>query len=425
MVQTRKKYDSTLIWFFCSGKDELVPNHIKNQIPHSTISTWRSTSFDSYFGHEIRNIQDEALDYFSLFHKHKNLKKTIRVIAKVWVTVSKIVLPVLKKQKEYQEILVDSIQQLFTVFNRKMALKIAHISATSFSERLSQLKIKCGFSVMQLCLKRHPLQLAEYEVKKIKELFEDVKLIFWPAISLYYEGVRNRDLCISSSTFYKYINVLGLKRAWKIPRRKLVGLKAAFANQYLHVDSTYYEFQPGVKAAIVFVSDNFSKHILGWSVALKNSAGNVKNALKMAISEIQKHHPNHSCTTLVTDGGSENHAITINELLQETDHPVITKIIALKDIRFSNSPIEAVNKIAKRYLRILDPRTFEKLIDCVAFFVLNYTQKRPHGSLKGLTPFEAYINPYSVTHSHQRTTKFAEARQKRIAFNQNSSCNEC
>lgn len=54
---------------------------------------------------------------------------------------------------------------------------------------------------------------------------------------------------------------------------------------------------------------------------------------------------------LVTDGRSENHNLTIEELLHETTHPDILKIIAMKSINFSNSPIEAISKIIKRYLR--------------------------------------------------------------------------
>jgi len=142
----------------------------------------------------------------------------------------------------------------------------------------------------------------------------------------------------------------------------------------------------------------------------------------MAIETIHKYHPNHICTTLVADGGSENHAVIIDELLRETEHPLITKIIALKDISFSNSPIEAINKIVKRYLRILDPNTYEKLIACIEFIVQNYSYERPHGSIKGLTPFEAYTNPSSHLNFNNQ---FIEARKNRITLNQNSNCTKC
>ncbi|WMJ74869.1 hypothetical protein RCC89_17125 [Cytophagaceae bacterium ABcell3] len=67
------------------------------------------------------------------------------------------------------------------------------------------------------------------------------------------------------------------------------------------------------------------------------------------------HYPDFLCATLVADGGSENHAVTVSQLLETTPDPKITKVVALKDIAFSNSPVEAVNKVMKRYLRYYDP----------------------------------------------------------------------
>ena len=142
--------------------------------------------------------------------------------------------------------------------------------------------------------------------------------------------------------------------------------------------------------AICFVSDNFSRNILGWSIDVSCSAQNVKRALGMAMQTIRKHYPQHLCARLVADGGSENHAISVEKLLDSTDHPEITKVIALKDIAFSNSPIEAINKIAKNYLSYLQPASFSALVDCISFTVADYTSSRPHGSLRGLTPLEAY-----------------------------------
>ena len=58
---------------------------------------------------------------------------------------------------------------------------------------------------------------------------------------------------------------------------------------------------------------------------------------------------------LVCDGGSENNALSVQESLQISEDTKITKLIALKDIAFSNSPIEAIHKIMKRYIRKQDP----------------------------------------------------------------------
>jgi len=330
--------------------------------------------------------------------------------------------PVITKSGKHAELFVDAVQRLFTVFPKKTALKIAGMSSSAFYDRLVRVKFKCGLSPLDLCLKKHPVQLAAAEIRKIKALFADPRFVCWPAVSMYYEGLRNLGPYICLSTFYKYVNLLGLKRRWKKAISKTAGIRADRPNRYLHVDTTYWGLDDGTKAAIAFVSDNFSKAILGWNVSLKNGAENVKRALEQAIYTIRKHHPDHLCATLVADGGGENHAVCIEEFLQNNRPPEITKIIAQKDIRYSNSPVEAINKIVKRYLRHYDPRTFSALIKCLAMAVEDYTYKRPHGSLKGLTPFEAYTQPLRKPDFRAR---IKQARSLRVEQNRNAGCQEC
>jgi putative transposase len=89
---------------------------------------------------------------------------------------------------------------------------------------------------------------------------------------------------------------------------------------------------------------------------------------------------------LVADGGSENHSITVQKLLESSKNPEIHKIIARKDITFSNSPIEAINKIMKHYLRSHKPDNLEDLQLLLPKIISDYQHQRPHGSLKGLIP---------------------------------------
>jgi len=117
------------------------------------------------------------------------------------------------------------------------------------------------------------------------------------------------------------------------------------------VDTTFLPLPDDTKAAIVFVSDNFSKHILDWACSLKHGAQNILNALQMAMETIREYHPNQATSLLVCDGGGGNKALSVEEWLRITNDPTITntKVVALKGIAFSNSPIEALHKIMKRY----------------------------------------------------------------------------
>ena len=124
----------------------------------------------------------------------------------------------------------------------------------------------------------------------------------------------------------------------------------------------------------------------------------------------------------MADGGKENHAASIHELIATTTHPSITKIIAQKDIAFSNSPIEAINKIIKKYLRFYTPTTLEQLHTCIERAVYDYSFVRPHGSLNGITPMEAYIKQPLIID----TKPFMiQAKAQRIEQNRKHACGIC
>ena len=229
-------------------------------------------------------------------------------------------------------------------------------------------------------------------------------------------------LHISLSTWYKYIQLLGLKRRFIRPPDKTKGIVSTAPNQFLHVDTTFYPLPDGTKAAIVFVSDNFSKYILGWACSLRNSAQNVIEALQMALRTIRKYHPDQLVSILVSDGGSENNALSVEEWLEITQDPKITKIIALKDIAFSNSPIEAIHKIMKRYIRKRDPRNFQQLINGLPAHISDYSDIRPHGSLQGYTPLETYAQK-AISMDFSEQSKLAKA--KRASLNKAQGCKNC
>lgn len=215
---------------------------------------------------------------------------------------------------------------------------------------------------------------------------------------------------------------MGLKAARFEAIRKIQGIVATRPNEYLHVDTTHYELERGITASIVFVSDNFSKAILGWRAAMGKHATNVVEALRDTVATIRQHHPDRISSVLVADGGRENHAGCVEDLLRGTVRPDITKVIALKDIQFSNSPIEAINKIYKRYLRYHQPKTFHALQHVTELFVHDYASRRPHGSLKGLIPMEAYTRPDQALSGQQA---ISQARAIRIAENKQVNCSLC
>lgn len=68
----------------------------------------------------------------------------------------------------------------------------------------------------------------------------------------------------------------------------------------------------------------------------------------------------------------------------------------IQDIRFSNSPVEAVNLTVKKYLRHHKPRSEPELKRVIQFVVQDYNSICPHVSLNGLMPMEAYTDSQKV-----------------------------
>ncbi len=55
----------------------------------------------------------------------KNSENSTGYRGKIWVSVSKVVMPVLHGMKEHKELLVNETQRLFTAVPKKVALKVA------------------------------------------------------------------------------------------------------------------------------------------------------------------------------------------------------------------------------------------------------------------------------------------------------------
>ncbi len=421
-MQTKHKYDTIVPLLFIEGKEHLLEENFRKSIPKSTIYHWKTTGYENYYGYQYRQTVAEAIDFHSVYLEHERLKKVINCITKTWINVSQIILPILHKRKDLSEFIMNQTQFLMKTLPKKTALQISGFSSQTFRYRINSLHT-CMGSPIKSCIKQNSKQLSNSEVGTIKKLFDEKDNGWWSMKSLYFDGLRSGKLSIALSTFYKYAKLLGLSRkSIKLKERK-VGIVSTAPNQYLHIDTTYYHhLDSGHKAAIVFASDNYSKFITRHTVVEKNSALNIYTTIKQTIKTIHKFHPRHICLTqLVADGGSENNNKTIDELLKTFQNPPIQKIIAKKDIKFSNSPIEAVNKIYKRFLRYHKPKTFEELEKVTDLFVLTYNTIRPHGSLNGLTPQEVYENKEAINYSE----RIAKARITRLIENKKMVCGVC
>jgi len=120
---------------------------------------------------------------------------------------------------------------------------------------------------------------------------------------------------------------------------------------------------------------------------------------------------------LIVDGGKENNNHTIHEFIKN-QQVQITKKIALKDVRFSNSNIEGTYRILKSKYFQDKPILSTSIKEEVDFFVNDYNNVRPHYEHKIYTPNEIFKTP-----SLKQVKPILEKSYKsRLKANQLTSC---
>lgn len=213
--------------------------------------------------------------------------------------------------------------------------------------------------------------------------------------------------------------MLGYNNRHLRPKKNYKSLKTSKPNEIWCADVTVFKTLDGVKHYIHFLMDHYSKMILGFRIEKSSSAF----AIKILLQEAYKKLAIDDDIIFLTDGGSENKNSTvasfINSKLVKMKH-----LIAQKDIQFSNSKIEAFNKIIKhQFLLPKNLNNFKQLNVALNKDVLIYNNNRPQLGLAGNTPSETYINvPLNMK---QYTSHFSEHKKNRTLQNQKSTCNNC
>jgi hypothetical protein len=390
----KNKYDSSVIYLYSTGNESLLPKEFRQQIPYTTISTWRKTDYSSYIGNEFRYFFDEAFEGAAAKFKYRQLKRTMTAFARSWIILSSVIKPVLKntgKDKKLQKNLLHAIGFMSKYLGTDKTLKMLGISKTQYHEWLLEARFDCFDSYTSLCVKRHPHQLETKEIGKIKKMLCDPDFDHWPIVSIASLALRKKRIIASLYSWYKYARIFGITKKLVKKDQKKIGLIAKYPNEYLHADLTEL-IVGGKKAYIAFVMDNYSKMILGYKVGKRKSFQLIKDALAKSLKIIVTH-PNHDHSYLVTDGGKENHNNHIDSFISRITKHKVTKIRALKDIQFSNSPVEAVHRTMKgRYLKRKVFGSLKELSDFLDWAVNDYNTLRPHYKHAPRTPYEVYFD---------------------------------
>ncbi len=319
-----------------------------------------------------------------------------------------------------KEKIVNAIEITKEFVTIESALKIFNISRATYHNYKTLVNNKCDASYFLWCVKQYPHQLLKKEIFQIKNYIENLAYFHWSKSSVYLMALRNKEISFCLSTFYKYAKLLGYEKSRHIqPKIKYSSLTSYRPNEIGCADVTILKTADGKKHYIHFLMDHYSKMILGYRIENSSSPKAIKTLLQQAYLK----HKNQAPITWVTDAGVENVNSTVQEFLSSTN-PDIKHLIAQKDIPFSNSRIEAFNKIIKH--QFLLPRNLEnrkQLINALELDVPAYNTIRPQLSLHGNTPKETVEGkPLDINHYK---THFENQKIMRITQNQQNRCKGC
>ncbi|MCH7708798.1 MAG: DDE-type integrase/transposase/recombinase [Myxococcales bacterium] len=280
----------------------------------------------------------------------------------------------------------------------------------------------CDLDDHSSCPNTSPHQVTSAEVDVIKEMVTSPDYRHVPTGTLAVLAQRIGRVFASATTWRRLVRERGSRRPrLRVhPAKPKIGIRAEKPNEIWHIDTTIIRLVDGSKAYLHAVIDNFSRRILSWRVAANFDTGNTVAVLLDAsqTTRSSKGDP----PMVLADGGVENVNRKIDELIESG---LLHRVLAMTELRFSNSMIEAWWRVLKHqwlFLNTLDNvETVEKL---VKFYVKEHNQRLPHSAFRGQTPDEMYFGKGDGIPDDLESARKA-ARTERLAVNRSLSCAVC
>ena len=419
----RISWDTTVKHYVRKGLYSNLPTVLQKQIPKTNISRWKAETDHKYKGCQVAQFIAAELALLQRTGQSQNAKTVLEAYFKLSDTYHTIVANVKQIKSKIaidKEKIVTTIEALKIHIPVKEAIKIFNISRATYQNYKTLVLNKCDASYFKWCLKHYPHQLLYQEINQIKKYLTNIDYKYWSKASVYLLALRNKDVSFCLATFYKYSKLLGFKSNRHLhPKLKYDSLKSYRPNQIWSADVTIYKTPDTTKHYIHFLMDHYSKMILGYSIEKSSSP----NAIKKLLEKAYLKHKSDNSIKLVTDGGGENVNATVANFLKTTQ-PKIINLIAQKDITFSNSGIEALNKVIKhQFLLPQNLQNFKQLETALDHSVITYNFVRPQLALQGNTPQETFYGKAIDLKSHK--THFINQKAYRIEQNNKNKYSSC
>ncbi|MDD4210393.1 MAG: integrase core domain-containing protein [Bacteroidales bacterium] len=398
----------------------LEKNDYKN-IPKSTLYSWKTRNFSHFIGGDIV-FSDEKLELIKTFLSNQVLLKAAKglyFVHSVWVKIMENVHGIKTLLRKNKELIIETIDFVIPLLDLEHACKLFKISINQFYAW--KRKTQCLLSPTNSCAKENPLSVSPTELITIKQFMEDEQYKDFPLVSVYYEMMRKGKAFMSLTTFYKYAKLFDnvVKRRLFKAKQK-TGIRATKPKGIIHADVCVYRPLDYTKLFIYFIIDNFSRMILGWKISIQYNSSIMLDNLRTVYCEylLEKEDP---LAVLLVDDGIENKGFVSSAI--EKQEIMLNRLVAQKDIHFSNSMIEAVNKRMKYDFlfreQLLDFNHTQQFLDTA---VKQYNN-RPHSALFGYTPKEVFYG--AIPNKHLFKPQMEQAKALRKTEKHALTCDSC
>jgi putative transposase len=299
-------------------------------------------------------------------------------------------------------------------------LRFLQVSPSRF-HAWRRLQNACALDDRSSCPHTSPHRLTPREVLAIKDMVTAGEYRHVPTGTLAVLAQRLGKVWASPSTWYHLVRKYG----WRRPRLRLhpakpkIGLRTTRANEMWHIDTTVIRLLDGTRAYLHAVIDNFSRRILAWRVAETFAPA---NSVAVLVEAGRAATPSETTPLVLADSGVENVNGQVDELITTG---VLRRVLALTELKFSNSMIEAWWRSLKHqwlFLHSLDTVTTVRRL--VAFYVQEHNTVLPHSAFRGQTPDEMYFGTGDAVPA-DLTARAAAARQSRKETNRSAACGKC
>jgi transposase InsO family protein len=278
----------------------------------------------------------------------------------------------------------------------------------------------CALDDQSSCPRTSPHRLTPSEVRVIEQMVTSPDYRHVPTGTLAVLAQRLGTVWASPSTWYHLVRTFG----WRRPRLRVhpakpkIGLRTTRANEMWHIDTSVIRLLDGTRAYLHAVIDNFSRRILAWRVA--DTFAPV-NSVAVLI-EASRRTTSDTTPVVLADAGVENVNAQVDALI---DAGVLRRLLALTELQFSNSMIEAWWRSLKHQWLFLHPlESVTTVRRLVAFYVDEHNRVLPHSAFRGQTPDEMYFGTGDAVPA-DLTSRAAAARRRRGEANRSASCETC